>query len=243
MVIDMQRIFGEPGSEWFTPDFDVAARGAEQLRHAFGPRVALTRFIAPEHPSGAWVPYYEDWPFALDPANAQLYDLMPQFPVVSTTAAGTRPRGDVSAAADVGGTVDDGGTAVGFASSSVDRNERAGTSPHHPGADEEGGADGEAGAHVEAVVIDRPTFGKWDALSSAAMGDPTEVVLVGVSTDCCVLSTALAAADSGVHVRVAADACAGVSEQDHQRALDVMSLYTPMIEITTVAAVLESLAR
>ncbi len=34
------------------------------------------------------------------------------------------------------------------------------------------------------------------------------MVLCGVSTDCCVLMTALAAVDDGVAVRVVADACA-----------------------------------
>ena len=50
------------------------------------------------------------------------------------------------------------------------------------------------------------------------------MVLAGVSTDCCVLSTALAAADAGVRVRVVADACAGVSEAGHERALAAMAL-------------------
>jgi nicotinamidase-related amidase len=67
------------------------------------------------------------------------------------------------------------------------------------------------------------------------------MVLTGVSTDCCVISTALAAADAGVAVRVVSDACAGISENDHQRALDAMALYGPLIEITSVDAVLESL--
>jgi nicotinamidase-related amidase len=64
------------------------------------------------------------------------------------------------------------------------------------------------------------------------------VVLAGVSTDCCVLSTAIAAADAGVRVSVVQDACAGLSTADHQRALDAMALYGPLIEITTAAAVL-----
>ncbi len=63
-------------------------------------------------------------------------------------------------------------------------------------------------------------------------------MLSGVSTDCCVLSTALAAADAGVAVQVVADACAGVSPADHQRALDAMALYAPLIELTTVDEVL-----
>ena len=67
--------------------------------------------------------------------------------------------------------------------------------------------------------IDRTTFGKWDADTAATLDHPAEVVLAGVSTDCCVLSTALAAADAGIRVRVVADACAGASRTDHERAL------------------------
>jgi nicotinamidase-related amidase len=57
-----------------------------------------------------------------------------------------------------------------------------------------------------------------------------------------VLSTALPAADAGVHVRVAADACAGATDADHRRALDAMALYAPLIDVTDVDAVLASLA-
>ena len=45
-------------------------------------------------------------------------------------------------------------------------------------------------------------------------------------------------ADAGVRVRVVADACAGASRADHERALAAMALYAPLIEITTSDAVL-----
>jgi nicotinamidase-related amidase len=57
------------------------------------------------------------------------------------------------------------------------------------------------------------------------------LVLAGVSTDCCVLSTALAAADAGVQVTVVADACAGVDDVAHLRALEAMKLYAPLIDV------------
>ena len=63
-------------------------------------------------------------------------------------------------------------------------------------------------------------------------------MLAGVSTDCCVLSTAVAAADAGVAVQVVADACAGVNDETHAQALDIMRLYAPLIEVTTLAGVL-----
>jgi hypothetical protein len=46
-----------------------------------------------------------------------------------------------------------------------------------------------------------------------------------------------------VHVIVAADACAGVTGNDHQRALDIMALYTPLIDIAEVDSILASQAR
>ena len=84
------------------------------------------------------------------------------------------------------------------------------------------------------AVVSRTTFGKWGDELAAAMHGSREMVLTGVSTDCCVLSTALPAADAGIHVRVVSDACAGLSPDDHQRALDAMALYAPLIELTSV---------
>ncbi|HEY0373235.1 MAG TPA: isochorismatase family protein [Amnibacterium sp.] len=83
-------------------------------------------------------------------------------------------------------------------------------------------------------VVSAPTFGKWGDALAAAVGDAERLVVVGVSTDCCVLSTALAAADAGRAVVVAADACAGASAADHERALAAMALYTPLITISSV---------
>jgi nicotinamidase-related amidase len=177
MIIDMQRIFGEPGSEWATPDYAAASAGIQRLLSAFESRVCLTRFLPPDPPTGVWITYYEKWPFALDPMNAGLYDLSEEF------------------------------------------------------------------ISIPATIIDRTTFGKWDSETGQALSNPDAIVLAGVTTDCCVLSTALAAADAGVHVTVAADACAGVTETDHRRALDAMALYSPLIDIAQVDAILASVAR
>jgi nicotinamidase-related amidase len=174
VVIDMQVIFGDPSSGWFTPGFPAITPAVQRLIAAFGDRVIYTRFIAPKEPEGAWRPYYELWPFALD--AGELNEMAPAFPT------GDRP------------------------------------------------------------VIDCPTFGKWGEELKDAMAGSHEMVLAGVSTDCCVISTALGAADAGVHVRVAADACAGVSDADHQRALDTMALYAPLIEISNVDDVIASLS-
>jgi nicotinamidase-related amidase len=59
-----------------------------------------------------------------------------------------------------------------------------------------------------------------------------------VATDCCVISTVLPAADAGVPVRVVTDGCAGSSDDDHDRALRVMSLYAPLVELVTTGELL-----
>lgn len=172
VVIDMQVVFADPVSPWATPGFTALLPTVRDLVEEFGPRVAYTRFVAPASPTGAWVPYYADWPFALVPADDRLYDVVE--------------------ALDVG---------------------------EHP-------------------VITRTTFGKWGAELSELVGPNGRLVLVGVSTDCCVLSTALAAADAGVAVSVVSDACAGASEADHQRALDAIAMYAPLIEIVPASSLL-----
>jgi nicotinamidase-related amidase len=177
MIIDMQRIFAESSSDWATPGYASASAGIQRLLGAFESRVCLTRFLPPEQPHGAWITYYGEWPFALDPVNAPLYELTDEF------------------------------------------------------------------VSMPATVVDRTTFAKWDAETDHALGNPDAIVLAGVTTDCCVLSTALAAADAGVHVTVAADACAGITDADHRRALDAMALYSPMIDIAEVDNILASEAR
>jgi nicotinamidase-related amidase len=169
VVIDLQVIFADPDSAWRTPEFDRAADATQALLPQFPDRVVCTRFVAPERPSGAWVEYYADWPFALVPPTDPLYDLVPPF------------------------------------------------------------------AGLDAPVVSTTTFGKWGPDLAAIVGPDAPLVLTGVSTDCCVLSTALAAADAGRRVEVVADACAGLTEADHQRALDAMALYAPMIHIADMA--------
>jgi nicotinamidase-related amidase len=88
-------------------------------------------------------------------------------------------------------------------------------------------------------TVDATTFSKWGAPLAVRAGEGP-LVLAGVSTDCCVLSTAVAAADAGMPVRVVADACAGVDDESHRKALDVLALYGPIVEITDTRTVLGS---
>jgi nicotinamidase-related amidase len=176
VVVDMQHVFADAASAWATPGYATASAGVQRLLPAFAGRSVFTRFVAPERPEGAWVPYYRDWPDQLRPADDPIWDLTPEF-------AGT-----------------------------------------------------------DAPIVTATTFGKWgDALAAATDGSD-RLVVTGVSTDCCLLSTALAAADAGRFVVVPEDACAGLSPADHRRALDAMALYGPLITISSVDEVLATMA-
>ena len=80
-------------------------------------------------------------------------------------------------------------------------------------------------------TLDERTFGKFSPQLLARTGPNPHLVLAGVATDCCVLSTALAAADGGATVEVVARACAGSTPENHERALAAMTLYGPQITI------------
>jgi nicotinamidase-related amidase len=168
-VIDLQNVFADRASPWFTPRFAEVIPPIQRLATAFGDDVVFTRFVAPARPEGAWKQYYEQWPFALQPPDAPLYQVVDAFHPTST--------------------------------------------------------------------VDTTTFGKWHPRMATRVGG-AGLVLAGVSTDCCVLSTALAAADAGVSVTVVSDACAGVDDESHAKALDIMRLYGPLVKVATTAEVL-----
>jgi nicotinamidase-related amidase len=170
VVVDLQHVFADADSPWGAPRFAEIRPRVRELVQAFGDSVVWTRFVAPDRPAGAWTAYYEQFPWALQPPDAQLYRLV-----------------DPPAAA-------------------------------HP-------------------VLVATTFGKWGPDLAAVVG-AGPVTVAGVATDCCVISTVLAAADAGVALRVVTDACAGSTDADHQGALRVMSLYAPLVELGTTAEVL-----
>lgn len=86
-------------------------------------------------------------------------------------------------------------------------------------------------------VVTCDTFSKWGPDLASAINDSRRITVCGVATDFCVLQTALAACDAGISVRIAADACAGTSPENHRLALDLMSLYAPLIAVTDTATI------
>ncbi|MEI8408609.1 MULTISPECIES: cysteine hydrolase family protein [unclassified Kribbella] len=84
-----------------------------------------------------------------------------------------------------------------------------------------------------APTLDKTTFGAWGPELAERVGPGGHLVLAGVTTDCCVITTALAAVDAGVYVQVVEDACAGSDDESHRKAIDIMRLYSPMLEIVT----------
>lgn len=175
VVIDPQVIFASSDSDWGSPFFDLAFANIARLAEAFGDRVIVTRWLPTADRETSWGEYFAAWPFADQPADDRLFDLVPQ-------AADLSPL----------------------------------------------------------PTVDRPTFGKWSEALTDITGSAPHLVLTGVSTDCCVISTALAAADAGAWITVATDACAGSTAENHSAALTVMGLYPPQITLKTTAEILSA---
>jgi len=78
-----------------------------------------------------------------------------------------------------------------------------------------------------ASVIDKPSFGSL-ALADrvAGLGQVTEVELVGLCTDICVISNAVILKACLPEARIVVDAacCAGVTPESHQNALNAMRM-------------------
>ncbi len=172
VVIDPQRIFASPESQWGSPMFPAIVEPVRRLASAAGERTVVTRWVPAPDPQGSWAAYMKAWPFADVPEGDPLLELVPEARDLSTR------------------------------------------------------------------IVSVPTFGKWGPDLEAITGPTPHLVLVGVSTDCCVVSTALAAADAGATITVVTDACAGSTPENHQAAMDVMALYPPQITLATSAEVL-----
>ena len=164
VVVDVQPVFLNADSPWFSPMLPEAVERIAELVPLFGDRVLFTRFVPPDEVTGSWKPYYEKWDFAYRPEARDLWD-------VAAPWTGRR-----------------------------------------------------------SVASHR--FSKWEVLRPLLGADP-HVVMCGVSTDCCVMSTALAAVDDGAHLRLVADACAAKDDEIHQRSLAILASRAPQLVITS----------
>lgn len=173
VVVDPQRIFADPTSDWAAPRFGEIVEPARALASAHAGRTLVTRWLPGADRAGSWRAYFDRWQFADRPDEDPLLDLVPQ-----------------------------------------------------------------AEGLTERPTIDVSTFGKWSPALQSVVGHHAHLVLAGVATDCCVISTALAAADAGCFVTVVPDACAGSTDDNHAAALQVMGLYEPQIRVRPTADVL-----
>lgn len=175
VVIDPQRIFADPASDWGSPMWPDAVAAIKSLLPQYPGRTIITRWVPPARDArvGSWDAYMQAWPFADRPAEDPYFDLVPEIAELLD--------GDVR-------------------------------------------------------VVDAPTFGKWDVLAPV-VGQANELIITGVSTDCCVVSTVLPAADAGATLTVVTDACAGSTPENHAAALTVMGLYPPQVTLRTATEV------
>ncbi|GAA0196316.1 isochorismatase family cysteine hydrolase [Glutamicibacter creatinolyticus] len=166
VVIDMQRIFAEPDSQWYVSTYTAAERVIAGLCKQHEGKVIWTKFMRDPSERGSWAGYYQRWDRCRLDEQSEQWELTAQ-----------------------------------------------------------------PAKHDEIITL--PTFSKWGPELAGLTADCDHLVLTGVATDCCVLSTALGAVDAGKRVTVVADACGGATPEAHEQSLAVLGLLAPMITITT----------
>lgn len=74
--------------------------------------------------------------------------------------------------------------------------------------------------------FEKPTFGSVELAEFAQSGDYTDITLIGLCTDICVISNAilLKAFLPEAKISVKASACAGVTPESHENALSAMKM-------------------
>ena len=79
----------------------------------------------------------------------------------------------------------------------------------------------------DSVIIDKPTFGSYELSDYAAsLKNLTEIELIGLCTDICVISNAmlLKARLTEIPVKVDSSCCAGVTPESHNNSLSAMKM-------------------
>src|SRR5262245_46468175 len=78
VVVDPQRIFASPDSQWGSPMFPDILGPVRRLAAAAGERTVVTRWVPAEDPQGSWADYLEAWPFANVPEGDPLLEVVPE---------------------------------------------------------------------------------------------------------------------------------------------------------------------
>ncbi|WP_228386863.1 cysteine hydrolase family protein [Ornithinicoccus halotolerans] len=176
LVIDPQRVFTDPTSQWRVPRWEEIVEPVRRLVPAFGDRVVLTRWVPKTEKHGSWRDYFREYQFADRPADHPTFALDERLADLSW--------------------------------------------PH---------------------TVLAPTFGKWTAEMRELTGPDPHLVVAGVATDCCVISTVLPAVDDGARVTVVTDGCAGSTDEAHEAAMSVMAGYFPQAALRSTDEVLPML--
>ncbi len=171
VVIDMQRIFAEPKSQWYVSNYPQVQSAIDRLRSGLGEPVVWTRFVRDPAEQGVWADYYERWDECRAEPDAADWDLTL----------------------------------------------RKSPDDH---------------------VVSLPTFSKWGPELQSLTEGQDHLVVAGVATDCCVLSTVLGAIDAGKWVTVVTDACGGATAEAHRQTLALLELLSPMVSLKTIDEVL-----
>ncbi|QEP08343.1 MULTISPECIES: cysteine hydrolase family protein [Glutamicibacter] len=74
VLIDMQRIFQDPESQWFVANYDQAAAQVARLRTKFDDAI-WTRFVRDAREQGAWQDYYDRWDQCRQGPDSPQWDL------------------------------------------------------------------------------------------------------------------------------------------------------------------------
>jgi len=81
LAVDMQRLFGEPGSPWCVPWFARVLPQVAALARRHPERTVFSRFIPPDQPEempGAWQDYFKRWRvMTRENLDEQLLELAP----------------------------------------------------------------------------------------------------------------------------------------------------------------------
>ena len=243
LIVDPQAIFADPRSDWYSPFWAECEPRILELARAFKDRVIVTRWLPTADRSTAWGDYFNAWPFADVPADDPLYALLPGFaelsphPVVDEPTFGKWGPQLQRVLAAAGGE----GRSARVDPTGADPAGRASAS---------GGVGSTGGGSAATGVAPAGAGSASTATGDVSTGDvstPTggapvpDLVVTGVSTDCCVISTVLPAADAGARITVVTDACAASTAENGAAATHVMSLYPPQVQLASTAQVLASL--